>query len=203
MASTRSKTRFRTIWSSDCLRVLEIGTGSGAVALALVKERPQIVVTATDISEEALKVAQENAERLDMADRIRWLQGDGLDPVKGENFDLVVSNPPYVAEADRAALPPELAHEPEVALFAGRDGTSMLRRLVEGVGHVLAVGGWLALEHAPTQGAAVAGYCRAAGLTEIATRRDLANRPRVTSARHPADQKTGSDQRTSVDGETS
>jgi release factor glutamine methyltransferase len=113
-----------------------------------------------------------------------------LDPVKGESFDLVVSNPPYVAEDDRAALPPELAHEPDVALFAGRDGTGMLRRLAEGVGQVLAVGGWLALEHAPTQGAAVASYCRSAGLVQIATRRDLADRPRVTMGQRPADGET-------------
>jgi release factor glutamine methyltransferase len=164
------------------LRVLEIGTGSGAVALALARERPEIVLTATDISQEALKVAQENAERLDLAGRIRWLQGDGLDPVEGESFDLVVSNPPYVAEEERAALPPELAHEPDVALFGGADGTHVLRRIVQGVGRVLAVGGWLALEHGPTQGAAVAGFCRAAGLVEISLRRDLADRPRVTSA---------------------
>lgn len=169
------------------LRVLEIGTGSGAVALALAKERPEIVLTATDVSPEALRIAQENAERVGMAGRIRWLEGDGLDPVRGEIFDLVVSNPPYVAEADRAALPPELDHEPDVALFSGPDGTSLLRRLTLGVGQVLAVGGWLALEHAPTQGAAVAAFCRTAGLTQIANRRDLADRPRVTSARRPAD----------------
>jgi release factor glutamine methyltransferase len=169
------------------LRVLEIGTGSGAVALALAKERPEIVLTATDISQEALKVAQENAERLDLAGRIRWLQGDGLDPVKGESFDLVVSNPPYVAEEERAALPPELAHEPDVALFGGPDGTQLLRRIALGVGQVLALGGWLALEHGPTQGAIVASYCREAGLVDVATRRDLAERPRVTSGRRPGD----------------
>jgi release factor glutamine methyltransferase len=164
------------------LRVLEIGTGSGAVALALAKERPEIALTATDISQEALKVAQENAERLDLAGRIRWLQGDVLDPVEGESFDLVVSNPPYVAEGERAALPPELAYEPDLALFGGEDGTHLLRRIALGVGRVLAVGGWLALEHGPTQGAVVAGFCREAGLVGITTRRDLAERPRVTSA---------------------
>jgi release factor glutamine methyltransferase len=169
------------------LRVLEIGTGSGAVALALAQERPRIELTATDLSQEALKVAQENAERLDLASRIRWLEGDALDPVEGESFDLVVSNPPYVAERERAALPPELAHEPDLALFGGEDGTRLLRRIASGVGRVLAVGGWLALEHGPTQGAVVAGFCREAGLVEITTRRDLAERPRVTSGRRPAD----------------
>jgi len=173
--------------AGKALKLLEVGTGSGAVALALALERPEIQITATDISPEALKVAQENAERVGVADRIRWLEGDGLDPVKGESFDLMVSNPPYVGEEERESLPPELTHEPEGALFAGPDGTRMLEQLIRGVGRVLAVGGWLALEHSPSQGAAVAGFCRSAGLTRIGLRRDLADRPRVTLAQRPAD----------------
>ena len=171
------------------LQILEIGTGSGAVALALARERPEARITATDISPEALRVAQENAERVGVADRIRWLEGDGLDPVKGETFDGVVSNPPYVGEAERGDLPPELAHEPDGALFSGPDGTRMLRQLALEVGRVLVVGGWLALEHSPTQGAAVAGFCRGAGLTGIALRRDLADRPRVTLAQRSVDER--------------
>jgi len=171
------------------LQILEIGTGSGAVALALARERPEARITATDISPEALRIAQENAERVGVADRIRWLEGDGLDPVKGETFDGVVSNPPYVGEAERGDLPPELAHEPDGALFSGPDGTRMLRQLALGDGRVLVVGGWLALEHSPTQGAAVAGFCRSAGLTGIALRRDLADRPRVTLAQRSVDER--------------
>jgi release factor glutamine methyltransferase len=171
------------------LRILEIGTGSGAVALALARERPEARITATDISPEALRIAQGNAERVGVADRIRWLEGDGLDPVKGETFDGVVSNPPYVGEAERRDLPPELAHEPDGALFSGPDGTRMLRQLALEVGRVLVVGGWLALEHSPTQGAAVAGFCRSAGFTGIALRRDLADRPRVTLAQRSVDER--------------
>ena len=171
------------------LRILEIGTGSGAVAVALARERPEARITATDISPEALRIAQENAERVGVADRIRWLEGDGLDPVKGETFDGVVSNPPYIGEAERGDLPPELAHEPNGALFSGPDGTRMLRQLALEVGRVLVVGGWLALEHSPTQGAAVAGFCRSAGLTGIALRRDLADRPRVTLAQRSVDER--------------
>jgi len=167
-------------------RILELGTGSGAVALAIAHERPASVITATDIAQEALKLAQENAERHDVASRIRFLEGDGLDPVRGESFDLVVSNPPYVAERDRESLSPELAHEPERALFAGPDGLDLLNRWIDAASDVLVPGGGLALEHAPDQALAVRSRCAAAGLAEATTHRDLAGRDRVTTARRAA-----------------
>ncbi len=164
-------------------RILELGTGSGAVALAIAHERPASVITATDISKEALKIAQENAERHGMAFRIRFLEGDGLDPVRGESFDLMVSNPPYLAERDRDRLPPELAHEPALALFAGPDGLALLERWIDCASEVLVPGGGLALEHAPDQAEVLLARCAAAGLTQAMTHRDLGGRLRVTTAR--------------------
>jgi release factor glutamine methyltransferase len=165
------------------LKILDLGTGSGAIALALAHERPKAVITATDRSEEALKIAQENAEELGMADRIRLLAGDWLAPVRAEHFDLVVSNPPYVAESERAGLPPELAHEPDAALFSGAEGLDALRQLVACVPRVLEPGGALAFELAPRQARRVAEALAGAGLHDVTVHRDLAGRERVVSAR--------------------
>ena len=165
-------------------RVLGTASGTGLVtfpAAAAVGESGEFV--ATDISQEALKIAQENAERHEMANRIRFLRGDWLDPVVGETFDLIVSNPPYLAEAERSGLAPELAHEPERALFSGPDGLDALRRIVAGAGGLLAPAGGLVVEIAPGQEAAVLGLCRAAGLEEASVHRDLGGRPRAIAAR--------------------
>ncbi|MBW1685629.1 MAG: peptide chain release factor N(5)-glutamine methyltransferase [Deltaproteobacteria bacterium] len=164
-------------------RVLDVGTGSGAVALAIAGERPRALLTATDVSPVALEVARENAEELGLAQRIRLLPGSLFEPVQGERFDLVVSNPPYVAESLRASLPPELDHEPPRALFAGPDGLGVLLPLLRGVGSVLAAGGRLALELSPEQAPRVVGWCREAGLLDVTVRRDLAGRPRVVTAK--------------------
>jgi release factor glutamine methyltransferase len=172
--------------SEQPARVLDVGTGSGAVALAIARERPRAVITATDVSQEALIIAQENAEELGMADRIRFLEGSLLEPVQGECFDLIVSNPPYVAESARARLAPELAHEPERALFAGPDGLAWLRPLAAGVGAVLSPGARAAFELDPAQAEAVSELCRSAGLIGIRIHRDLGGLPRVVSARRPA-----------------
>ena len=165
------------------VRVLELGTGSGAVALAIAKERPASVITATDISAPALKIAQENAERHGMAERIQLLEGDLWAPLGESRFDLIVSNPPYVAESERADLAPELDHEPEPALFAGADGRDVLERLVDGVSRWLAPGGVVALEHGAEQGDWLMARSAAAGLTRVTTHRDLAGRARVVTAR--------------------
>jgi release factor glutamine methyltransferase len=168
-------------------RILEVGTGSGAIALALATERPAAVITATDISPEALKLAQENAETHGVAERIRFLEGDGLQPVWGERFDLVLSNPPYVAETARDRLPPELSHEPPGALFSGPEGLDLLLQLVAQAPRVLAAGGALALEHGPEQSAALVEACGRAGLERVVTHRDLGGRLRVVAARLSAD----------------
>jgi len=169
------------------IRILDVGTGSGAVALAIAVERPRAHLVATDISQAALEIARENADEHGVADRIRWEVGHLFEPVAGQRFDLIVSNPPYVAESQRELLPPELAHEPEVALFAGRDGTQLLAELVAGAGAVLSPGGALALELAPAQADRVAQWCREAGLLDVKIHRDLGRRARVVSARAAAD----------------
>jgi release factor glutamine methyltransferase len=166
-------------------RILEIGTGSGAVALAIAHERPRARITATDVSPAALKVAKRNARELGLEGRIEFAEGSLFGPAAGRRFDLVVSNPPYLAESERSQLAPELAHEPEVALFAGPDGLAVLRELVAGAMAFLAPGGGFAVELAPDQAPIVAHWCREAGLGDVVTHRDLAARPRVVSAREP------------------
>jgi len=164
------------------LSVLDLGTGSGAIALALASELPAAQLTATDLSTAALAVARKNAEALGLEGRVRFLAGDGFAPVAGERFDAIVSNPPYVAEADAAGLAAELRHEPALALFAPGDGTALLRRIAAEAGAHLRPGGLLAVELAPAQARAVRECLLAAGLGEIAEHRDLAGRVRALSA---------------------
>lgn len=165
------------------LSVLDVGTGSGAVALAIARERPQARVTASDVSPAALAVARENALALGLLERVRFLEGTLLDPIAGERFDLVVSNPPYVALREAASLPPELRHEPALALFGGEDGSDLLRALAAGVPAVLEPGGCAAFELDPRQADAMTGWLAAASLVEVTAHRDAARRPRVVSAR--------------------
>ena len=165
------------------VRVLEIGTGSGAVAIALATERPRAEITATDVSLEALEVARGNAEALGVAERIRFAPGDCYDPVKDKRFDLILSNPPYVADSGRASLPPELSHEPSAALFGGADGLAVLEPLVRQAFRYLVAGGAIALECDPGQADRVAGWCTEAGFHSVTKQRDLAGRDRVVVAR--------------------
>lgn len=166
--------------------VLDVGTGSGAIALALASERPKARVTATDLSAAALAVARENAVALQLDDRVRFLEGSLFEPVAGESFELIVSNPPYVAERDRATLAPELRHEPASALFAGPDGTDVLRAIAAQVGEMLAPGGAVLVELDPRQADAMSGWFREGGFVEIGVHRDAAGRQRVVSARRAA-----------------
>lgn len=169
------------------IRVLDVGTGSGAIALAIAQERPKARLVATDVSAAALAVARENAGKLGLEERIVFLEGTIFEPVAGQLFDLVVSNPPYLAESAAGELPPELAHEPRAALFGGPDGLAVLRELVAGVQRVLVPGGSLVLETAPDQAEKVAAWCREAGFETVACHRDLGNRLRAVSASRPAD----------------
>ena len=156
-------------------RVADVGTGSGAVALALAQERPDLDVVATDLSADALAVARANAARLGL-DRIEFREGDLLAGIRA--VDAVLSNPPYVADGERAALAPEITrHEPPGALFAGDDGLDVIRRLVPAAAAAGAV--LLAIEVGEGQAAAVAELMRAAGFRELVTRRDLAGIQRV------------------------
>ncbi len=166
-------------------RILDLGTGSGAIALSLASELPEVDITATDLSEAALQIAAENADRLLQGERVRFLHGDLFDPVARERFDIVVSNPPYVARRDAKSLPPELAHEPEMALFAGEDGLDVIRRLVAGAGDRLSPGGWLMIELSPEQAGTVEQMLAGAGFVDVERRFDLARRPRVVGGRWP------------------
>jgi len=165
------------------LRILDVGTGSGAIALSLASELPHAEITATDLSTPALQIATENADHLHTRERIRFLAGDLFEPVASERFDLVVSNPPYVARDDAATLPPELSHEPQMALFAGADGLDVIRRLVAEAGDHLSPGGWLLIELSPEQIETVEMELAKAGFSEIERRFDLAKLVRVVGAR--------------------
>ena len=152
------------------VRCWDVGTGSGAIALALCRERPQWTITASDLSVEALRVAQGNAERLGF--EVRWAQGPWLAAVPDERFELIVSNPPYIAEGDPHLS--ALRHEPLSALTAGADGLDDLRTLITQAPDHLSAGGWLLLEHGHDQAFAVRGLLTQAGFTEVNSRKDLA-----------------------------
>lgn len=160
-------------------RVVDVGTGSGAVALALKHERPDLAVVGSDVSPDALAVARANRDRLGLD--VELVEADLLAGLAGP-FDAIVSNPPYVAERDRASLPPDVArHEPPGALFAGTDGLDVLRRLAP---QAAATGAALvAVEVGAGQADAVAGLLHAAGFTDTQARRDLAGIERVVVAR--------------------
>lgn len=159
--------------------VADLGTGSGAIALAVAGARPDARVCAVDLSADALEVARGNGARLGI--RVEWLHGDWWAPLAGRRFDLLLANPPYVAVDD-----PHLAalrHEPTSALVAGADGLVDLRAIASAAAAHLQPGGWLLLEHGAGQGGAVRDLLRAGGLGEVSTRSDLAGLPRCSGAR--------------------
>lgn len=163
-------------------RVLELGTGSGAVALALALERPHWRLTATDLSRAALSVAAGNAAALGLRN-CEFLAGSWYAPVAGRQFDLIVSNPPYIAPGDPALQDPALRHEPEAALVSPPDGLAALREIIAGARAQLAGGGALALEHGHTQALHVAELLVQAGFSHVRCHADLAGLPRITAAR--------------------
>ena len=160
-------------------RVADLGTGSGAVAAALASERPAWHIIATDTSEEALNVATANFHRLGL-ERVEPRLGTWFTPLAGERFDLIVSNPPYIARGDRHLSEGDVAHEPRAALSSGPDGLDALRILAGGARAHLVPGGWLMVEHGWNQGAAVRELFVAAHFTSVETYRDSADRERVT-----------------------
>jgi len=165
-------------------RIVDIGTGSGAIAVALAHHLPNAGLAAIDLTEPVLTIARENAER--NAVTIHFLQGDLLNPVAGERFDIVVSNPPYVPEVDRPTLSVEVRdYEPGLALFAGNDGLDIYRRLIPQAFACLASGGFIALEIGYGQSAAIADLLGTAGFCNIEFAPDLQGIPRVASAQRP------------------
>ncbi len=162
--------------------VLDLGTGSGAIALALASERPDATVMATDQSAAVLAVARDNAARHQLSN-VSFRQGDWYQPVAALCFDLVASNPPYLAEDD--AHWPGLLHEPRQALASGADGLRALAIIAQGAMAHLKPAGRVMLEHGATQGSAVRALLEQAGFIEVSTHRDLAGLDRMTSGRHP------------------
>ena len=165
-------------------RVLDLGTGSGAIALAIAHERPQATVLATDVSADALEVARENARRLGITN-IEFLQADWYDGVapiwRGAAFDLIASNPPYVAAADPHLGEGDVRFEPGLALTSGGDGLAAITRIVAGAHARLAGAGTLVVEHGYNQADAVRALFVAAGLEEVVGARDLAGIPRIVA----------------------
>jgi release factor glutamine methyltransferase len=160
-------------------RVLDLGTGSGAIALSIAHARPDAEVTAVDASMEALVVAEENAQRLSIRNA-RFVRGHWFDALDGQRFNLIVSNPPYVAVGDPHLQQGGLPFEPQAALVSGEDGLEDVRSIVAGASAHLQPGGWLLLEHGYDQGERVRELLRNAGLAGVFTARDLPGIERVS-----------------------
>ena len=159
--------------------VADLGTGSGAIAIALAHERPGWRVLGTDASDLALTVARGNGERL-TGGRVEWALGDWYAALGSRRFDALVSNPPYVAADDPVLSQDGLRHEPRTALTPGGDGFTALATLINGAPEHLLPGGWLALEHGTTQGERLRSMLVARGFTHVTSHRDLAGHERVT-----------------------
>jgi release factor glutamine methyltransferase len=159
------------------LSVLDLGTGSGAIALALASERPLVCMTGVDVSEPALAVAMANSRKLGLT-QVRWRTGSWFQAVRGRRFDMIVSNPPYVASNDPALL--HLAAEPAVALSCGPTGLEAFDSIVDGAAEHLNPGGWLLLEHGHTQADDVARMLECRGFDHIRSHADYSGNPRVT-----------------------
>ena len=163
-------------------RIVDLGTGSGAIALAIARERPHSRVIATDASEAALVVARRNAERNSIVN-LAFRAGSWFAPVAGERFDFVVSNPPYIESDDPHLKEGDLRFEPATALAAGHDGLDDLRVIATEAASHLTQRGWLLVEHGWNQGDAVRDLFTAAGLIEVHTATDLEGRDRITLGR--------------------
>ncbi|MFL6536675.1 MAG: peptide chain release factor N(5)-glutamine methyltransferase [Chthoniobacterales bacterium] len=163
--------------------ILDVGTGSGVIALSLAAAFPDAVVHGVDVSDDALALASENAERLDLTNRVTLFRSDLLASVN-QNYDLIVANLPYVSRGDRETLAREVLHDPEVALFGGEDGAEMIRRLIETAPSHLKPGGLLALETGISQAEALADFAKAQNFHDVVTRRDFAGVVRFLFARY-------------------
>lgn len=160
-------------------RVLDLGTGSGCIAISIASHRPRTRVTATDRSADALDIAAENA-RAHGVQNIDFFRGDWFAAVGGEHFDVIISNPPYIAAGDPHLASGDVRFEPVAALTAGTDGLACLREIVDGAGAHLAAGGWLLFEHGWDQAAPCRALLQSAGFTAIQSWRDVAGIERVS-----------------------
>jgi release factor glutamine methyltransferase len=168
------------------LRVLDIGTGTGALLLALLRELPNAIGVATDLSEAAIAVARGNAERNELAERARFIVCNIADGIEGP-FDLIVSNPPYIAHAEIATLMPEVRdYDPLLALDGGADGLDAYRAIARDMHRLLAPGGRLIVELGMGQESSVAALFLQSGLTADDVRADLAGIPRALVAKFPS-----------------
>jgi len=163
--------------------ILDVGTGSGVIALTLVKEFPEAKISGTDISEDALALARENAARLNLRDRVRFFKSNLLENVDG-TFDLIVANLPYIAAQDRHTLSREVLHDPEVALFAGGQGDELVRELIGQAPARLRPGGMLALEIGLGQSEALLSILAEKNYRDICWKNDYSGRPRFLFARY-------------------
>jgi release factor glutamine methyltransferase len=169
------------LYDAPFARVADLGTGSGAIALAIASERPEWSITATDFFEAALSVARSNASELKLG-AVEFLQGHWLEPLAGRQFELIVSNPPYIDASDPALRQPALFREPRAALTPGDDGMASLREIIRNAPAHLTRPGRLLLEHGATQANRVARELVAAGFSHVRSHRDLAGHDRATEA---------------------
>lgn len=180
---------FTRLFEHEEWRIVDVGTGSGALALALASELPSATILAIDISADALEVARENADDAGLRDRVKFAQGDVMAPLGGRDsvIDIVVSNPPYVADNDPDLETRVREFEPSAALFAAANGMAIIERLTRQASSALCPGGLLVCEHGHRQGAATRGAAEKAGLAQIETIKDFASFDRVLVARRPGD----------------
>src|SRR5215472_2243256 len=164
-------------------RIVDVGTGSGIIALSLAKQFPEAKVLAVDVSDDALALAKENAARLGLAERVQFRKGDLLERLN-ERFDLIVANLPYVSMQDRHLLAREVLHDPEVALFGGPAGNEIVRRLIEQAPTHLNPGGLLALEIGINQAEGLTEFFRLKNYHDIEAKRDYSGIPRFVLARY-------------------
>ncbi len=176
--------RVLTLVTAPSATVADLGTGSGAIAIALAHERPDWGISGTDVSPDALAVARENGARL-AGGRVEWLSGNWYAALAGRRFDALASNPPYIAADDPVLDADGLRHEPRGALTPGGDGSGALVTLINGAPDHLNPGGWLALEHGSEQAETLRSLLVARGFTHVTSHRDLAGHERVTEGKAP------------------
>lgn len=167
--------------------VLDVGTGSGAIAITLAAERPDVILDAVDLSAEAIAIARANAATHNVSERVRFVLGSLYEPLGAARYDLIVSNPPYIPTADIETLMPDVrAHEPHLALDGGVSGLDLIEILLSQARDHLVPGGTLLIEFGLGQGPAIAKLASDAGLRDVTLHDDYTHRQRVLSARAPA-----------------